>query len=561
MLISLTLAQLTIGFKILLLICFVIFLILVFLNKKQPIYYLILITGCFFIFYVILSYSLQKTFWGIQGDETFILAFLTRVLHGQYLNDFYYQGLPPFYPPLYFWVTGTLARLFTANAVDAAKIGVLLTIVITFIGPYIWHKYYAIKNDIEKIINSDWFWIILPFIFFVSIPFSVIITKPYEFLTALLCVIWLGYFYDNLNSEKFKITEYLFFGIIGGLLFLTYYFWWFIIIPALFILTLINKNRLRSIGRIVTTGVIIFIISAIYLIPLIYSFWQEGVENWQAGYLVPLDFNLFMPWFEFSLLGFLSLIGLISLVLFRKNKFIKANLVLLASCYLYQLVNYLTFVFLRKTFQPSKPFLFLGGACLAIGASYGVIYFFNRLPDKYSRLFKKILIIVLVGLLLLPMYNFASNANVFAQLKNDQSAPGAKELAQIIEAKISNFQDLNWLSSGVPEINAYLPLNYYIAHNASFSHQASLFSKRLENVKNLSSLKSPDEFKTELSNLDINALLLYFDKQTNTYPLFFWVDNFPNGGKTLRLDLDPELIDLDGWQRVYEDEWLILIES
>ena len=113
----------------------------------------------------------------------------------------------------------------------------------------------------------------------------------------------------------------------------------------------------------------------------------------------------------------------------------------------------------------------------------------------------------------------------------------------------------------MPEINAYLPLNYYIAHNASFSHQTSLFSKRLEKVENLTRLTSPDEFKNELSNLGINALLLYFDRKNNTYPIFFWVDNFPNGGKTIRLDLKPELIDLDNWQNIYENEWLILIKS
>lgn len=558
--ISLILGQIIIGLKLLLLICFVVFLLLLFLNKKQPIYYVLLITGCFFVFYLIFSYFLQKTFWGIEGDETFILAFLTRVLHGQYFNDFYYQGLPPFYPPLYFWITGTLARLFTVNAVVAAKIGVLLTIIIAFTCPYLWQKYYAIKNDTEQIISSAWFWVILPFLFFCSLDFSIIITKPYEFLSALLGVIWLGYFYENLAKEKFKIWDYLFFGLIGGLLFLTYYFWWFLLIPVLFILTLMNGNRFRSISRVITTGIIIFIIATIYLLPLAYSFWQKGIENWQAGYFVPSDFNLFMPWFSFSIAGFLSLLGLVSLVLFRKNKFIKASLVLLAACYFYQLANYMSFVFLKKTFQPSKPFLFLGGACLAIGATYGLIYFFNKLIGKYSWQIKKVLIIILVGLSLLPFYLFIGDTNVQAQLKNDQVAPGAKDLAKIIEAKIPDYQDLNWLSSGAPEINAYLPLNYYIAHNASFSHQASLFSERLAKVENLAGLKSSAEFEAELSNLGINALLLYLDKQTNTYPLFFWIDNFPNGGKTIRLDLKPELINLPAWQKVYEDDWLILMK-
>jgi hypothetical protein len=108
--------------KIVLLIYFGVTVFLIWKNKK-PHWHLIAITTAIFAFYLILSWPLKKMWWANNGDEMFTGAFLTRVLNGQIFSDFYYGWLAPFYPPLYFWVTGTISRLFASNAITAAKIG------------------------------------------------------------------------------------------------------------------------------------------------------------------------------------------------------------------------------------------------------------------------------------------------------------------------------------------------------------------------------------------------------------------------------------------------------
>ncbi len=58
--------------------------------------------------------------WGNQGDETFQIAFMQRVIAGEPFSDFFYKDLAPFYPPLYFWVFGTIGRVMNWDGIAAA---------------------------------------------------------------------------------------------------------------------------------------------------------------------------------------------------------------------------------------------------------------------------------------------------------------------------------------------------------------------------------------------------------------------------------------------------------
>src|SRR3989344_9453154 len=94
-------------------------------RRAGAVWHMSLTTVAVFLFYLFLSWPLKIMWWGNTGDENFVLALLTQSLHGNLFRDFYHAWLPPYYPPLYFWMTGSVARLFTVNAVHAAKIGVL----------------------------------------------------------------------------------------------------------------------------------------------------------------------------------------------------------------------------------------------------------------------------------------------------------------------------------------------------------------------------------------------------------------------------------------------------
>jgi len=551
--------------KIVLFLYFGVTVFLIWTNKK-PHWHLIAITVAIFTFYLTLALTLKRLWWGNNGDELFTGAFLTRVLNGQIFSDFYYGWLAPFYPPLYFWVTGTISRLFASNAITAAKIGLLGTIVLWFTGSYLWQKLFWNKIDQAKekiaIYKSPWFWLLFPAIYFISLNFDNIIVKPYEAVSALFCVILIGLIAESFDWNKWDWPNYLFLGLSGGLLFLTFYFWWIILIPVLFYLALISSNKFKNYKRIILLGLIIFAIATIYLIPLLTDYLKYGIENWQAVFFVPSDLATFAPWLNFTPQTLILILGLTGLIFFAREKFIKANLLILITCFLYQFINLVIFTLGAKPMQCQKPFLFLGGATLCVGATYLLIYLYQQYLSKlsYSRVIVIVIVIVLTPLF--PMIKFIDNPNIQAQIEKDLTRSDFSNLAETITAAVPDYKSRIWLSSGTPELNLYIPLNYYIAHNPHFSHPASIYSQRLNSIQKLSTAKTSAEFNALIneSQPQINGLILFSDK--NNYSLFYWRDNYPNGGKELVIKIPIKLISDQYWQKVYSNkDWQIFIKK
>ncbi len=544
--------------------------LIILLLKKPKIWMVWIVLMLIPIFYCIVSWPLQTMFWGTNGDEVFIASFFGKVLNGNMFHDFYYDFLPPFYPPLYFWVVGLISKTMTANAISAAKIGSFLTLFSWFSIPIL-ISYFRRKKPLEEkveITDSSWFFVIYSMTLFLLLGFfDSIITKPYETLSALLCIILVGFIAKNFN-KKWSLKNYITFGVFGAILFMTYYFWWFILIPSLFLLALISRNKISSVTKIIVVGIIMLILSSIYLVPLILSFIKYGIENWQAVYFVPTDINSFIPWDTINLKTPLFIMGALSLIVFfKKNIFIKSSAIILFFCYIYQLLNIIIFAFDKKPFQSSKPFLFLGSASIAIGLSYLIIYIYsfikNKSGYKYARIF-----CIAIFLYTLPLWPFAKAIEdpvIIEILQKSLIVPREKMLSEKIKQSLPNFKDYTWLSSGAPVINAYIPLNYYIAHSPHFSHQSSIYSKRLEMIKKMSLAKTAQEFVNLADSgypEKINALLFYIDEKNKSYAFFYWSDNYPNGGKEGYIQIPINLITDEYWDKVCESgNWQIFIRK
>ena len=516
-------------------------------------------------FYLVFSWSFKKMWWGNNGDEIFIISFLSQVLHDNPLKDFYYHNLPAFYPPLYFWLTGIFSRPFTNNAITAAKIGVSLTLAFWFFGTFLWQKIY--QKFVNQKITTNLFagngilLFLFPLIYFFLLDFNDIILKPYETLIALILAILLGFMAESFSLKKWSLKEYLFFGISGALLFLSYYFWWFMAIPALFILVFLSDKKLTNFIRLSIIGLIMVALSAIYIGPLFVSY-LGGIENWQALFFVPSDFSTFASFSLFSWRGIIMLCGLIGLIIYRHEEFFKANLILVVTSYLYQFISIILYISGANALQAAKPFLFLATASLALGAAKLFFELWQTYGKKLSERnqFNIILVILIFSVYFWPMASFVDDPVVRRQIDINQSFPSAFYLSNNIKKNVSDYATRTWLSSGAPEINAYLNIHYFIAHNPHFSHHASLYSQRMALVNDLS-LAEAEKFVDLMNNSSIDALLLYKQNSLDYYPLFFWADNYPNGGREEMVKIPKAGIDSLNWSNVYEDrEWLVLLK-
>lgn len=530
--------------------------------KKSVNYWLYSTVLAVILFFCVLAKPLQTMFWGNVGDELLILAYLSKTLLGNLGHDFYYDHLPQFYPPLYFWLTGFFSKPFAANAIGAAKIGVLGTLLTWLLGAYYyqklwWQKIYQANFATKQIIENKWFWFLFPVLYFLSLDFANIIFKPYEAISALFGILLLGFFARVIWQKHWPKKYYLFFGISAGLVFLTFYFWFVILIPAV-LLSIIASHysagggiKLRvNLLRLGKTFLVFLPLALVFVGPLLWSYAKYGVENGQATHFVAEDFFSFLAWQNFSVQSLLFLLGLISLFVFYKKSAIKSMVLVILLSFAYQIFNLFLFVGGLKPVQASKPFYFLATAALIFAASYLLVYLYQKYQTiKYRQAILSVIFILLVTLL--PHFSFIEKPEVLQQVEKDLVKPKIASLAQDLKNVVPDYQKYTWLSSGSSELNAYLPLSYYLANSVHFSHHASLFTERLNKLKN-----------NEISS-EIDALLLYDDgADPEHYILNFWVDNYPNGGKDEQVYLVKSLFsDLD-WRLVYaKDRWLIFLRK
>jgi hypothetical protein len=509
----------------------------------------------------------QKMWWGNNGDELFIGAAFTRFLQGSFGQDFYYSWLPPFYPPFYFWLFSLVGKLFVWPTLLTVKVGLVATLSAWFLIPALARFDGLRLAEIrDEILDSGWFWFAAPLLYLCLLDFDNILVKPYETLPALLGVIYLGLFALVLPKARWRFPEYSWFIVVGAILFMTFYFWWFIIGPALVLTAWFSERRREALARVVISQVGVAILSPLFLGPLFWSLWENGVESWQAYYFVTSDLNTFAPWAVLSLAAPLWLSGWWSIIKFFDRPFVKSLGFALGVAYFYQFVNIVIFWAGGAPVQAAKPFLFLTTAILATAAAYGLINLYNNVSSKlnaWSPL--KIYILAVVFILpLTPFVRFIDKAAIAEQIEFDNNEAAAQTLAERINREVPGHQNIVWLTSGAPELNLYIPLSYYVAYNPHFSHPAAGYSQRLQKVEAALGSASAAEFETVLATAkpSVNGLILYYDEATKTYPIFFWEDKWPNGGAERRLDLEPALIDINRWRLVSDaDNWHIYLKN
>lgn len=555
---------------------FVLFFAIGYWRKYRPIYFLSIFGGLIVLFYIVLAKDLKSMWWGTVGDELLVSGYLGHVMFGDASKDFYYHWLPNFYPPLYFWVTGLVAKLFVHSGIAAAKIGIMGTLILWFWGTYYWQrlfwsKIFPAKQEKLPIISHPYFAALLPIFLLLITDFDALLLKPYEALAALLSVIWLIFWSALSTVNHWDKKYYLFLGISAGLLFLLFYFWWFILLPFLFCAALLAQDKKNQLKKFFINGLLMALVSAIFWLPLLLSFVKYGIENWQAKFFIFSDLFTFIPWSSVSWRGLLLLGGVVGLVYFyQKNIAIKNIAGVLIFSYFYQLFSVVLYLVGYHPVQAYKPFMFLGGASLAVGLTVLSLYVFDLIKKRHSQQSNILLVIILIMLFSqLPLVRWLDDPVIIRQIEKDLQADSrAPKLADDIRQAVPAYQSRTWLTSGTANLNAYLPLSYYIAFSPHFSHQAVQYSQRLAEVRAMSEAQSPVDFMNIINQGKeprIDSLLLYDDQADNNdgyFSLFFWEDRYPNGGEDLVIHLPKKNISTQDWQEVYhKNNWRIFLKK
>jgi len=442
------------------------------------------------------SYTLN----GVSGDQGFQTAQVTKFSSYSGAVDFAYKDLPPFYPPLYFFVLGKTAGLLGIEPYRMLKYGLIAT---AFILPFLTRKV--------------WFWI-QPGVFSFAAIFSLLFFqewyKPFEWLSLVIFIPWWLHFVDGVGVKKNKRNPLwiILGGLLGAMLFSTYYYWFFIGGISLLIRFLLratswadgrdNSKDIRASRVFVLVGTAIF--SLPYWGPLVASMWTTG--GWvslQNRYFLAEFNNLRFPFLEFSVTGVIMLAGLVYLLQsFRRSTLSFGLLTLLIAAYAWQVFGYLAFLFQYPLLSfKSRDFVWY---VLGLAAVLGVFELMSKV-SRSATLRKRWGSVIVGGTVALLLFygqviavNFSDNELLPPALET--TFP--KELVSNYKAALSN-QYLNHVvlgDSGVSELSIYLPVFQFLSWAAVYSHPAGLYNERVDFLQQLSNAENPDWFAAALMN-------------------------------------------------------------
>ena len=303
--------------------CLVSFFVLGFLSIKykwHPLIFLsitgILTTAS----YLFLVDDLGLTFWGLRGDEVTITAMYEMFAHGSFLSDFGSPNLPPFYPPLFFWIFAFFGRIFDWNGVLMTKASIASVFLIFPVFVYVFQAWYwKSVSHVKKsnIMPGRLAWSLVPFIVFILVDWDAFILKPYEVLAAAGAVMWIVYLLNDLHNKVWSKKRLLVYGVTGGLLFMMYYLWLIFgaIAVALSGLFVKKEDQFKFYGRILLVGVLTLFVASPFLLPLVLAYSKYGTENWQVAFMSMRGLALYVlmvQWFSWR--GFVLLAGVISFI-------------------------------------------------------------------------------------------------------------------------------------------------------------------------------------------------------------------------------------------------------
>ncbi len=269
---------------------------------------------------------------GLSVDQQFRTEYLTRLTDSPHLADMTYQGLAPYYPAGWFWLGGRYAQFTGLAGWEAYKPWAIISIAVAAaIATALWNRMLGSDRGIAVSLAVT----------IVTVMFAS--PEPYGAVLILLGVPMLVVFVNAIRSGAWpavlasglfiglSATFYtLFTGLFAGVVILLTL--WMIVaawrgaankaIPTAQVRATRRRATLVLLARLVAIGVVAGLVALIAWGPyLVARASSKPASGGTAAHYLPEAGSLFpLPMFDFSLVGLLTLIGLIwVLVRFRQR--------------------------------------------------------------------------------------------------------------------------------------------------------------------------------------------------------------------------------------------------
>lgn len=492
---------------------------------------------------------------GISVDQQFRTEYLTRFADTAALHDMTYYGLPPFYPPGWFWLGGRLAALTGTPAWEMFKpwsiISIAVAVVLAFV---LW----------AAMIRFSYALIVTTATTAVMLAYSP--AEPYAAIIAVLLPPVFVLAWSGLRAEGRGWGAIVGVGLFLGVAALFYTLLLAYAAFTLVIMAAVAAIAHRSAGPLLRLLVIAVISGAIALIGwapyLLAALRGTPADTGTAQHYLPADgAQLSFPMLSFTLLGALCLVGTVWLVVRARNSTRAGALaVAVLAVYAWSLLSMLTTLagttLLSFRLQPTLVVL------LSAAGVFGFVEAARGLADSFSsrRLLVAAGAIGAIGALtfsqdipdvLRPDIAVAyTDTDGYGQ-RADRRPPGAERYYREVDAAILE-------ATGRPRNETivltadYSFLSYYPYYGfqgltSHYANPLAQFDQRAKAIESWQTLGDADRFVAALDELpwDPPTVFLMRRGSEDSYTLRLASDVYPNHPNVRRyqVKLDAALFD------------------
>ncbi|WP_333891929.1 galactan 5-O-arabinofuranosyltransferase [Mycolicibacterium gadium] len=497
---------------------------------------------------------------GISVDQQFRTEYLTRLADSPALHDMTYYGLPPFYPPGWFWIGGRMAALSGTPAWEMFKpwsiISITIAIVLAFV---LWAK--MIRFEYALIVTTATAAATLAYS--PAEPYAAVITV---LLPPVFVLAWSGLRGgDRKGGWAAVIATGVFLGVAA--LFYSLLLGYAAFTLAIMAFTLAAVRR--SIEPLLRLLVIAAISAAMWLIGLgpwlLAAAKDTPAESGTAMHYLPAaGANLEFPMLRFTLLGALCMVGTLWLV-WRARSSTRAGALAVAvlTVYAWSLLSMVTTLagttLLSFRLQPTLTVL------LTAAGAFGFIEVSLAIAHRYQPETAKRVVAAAATLGTLGALTFAqdipdvlrpdivvayTDTDGYGQ-RADRRPPGAERYYREIDARIGEVtgrpRNETVVLTADYSFLSYYPYYGFQGLTSHYANPLAQFEKRADTIEGWATLTDADQFIDRLDSLPWKAPDVFLMRRgaDDTYTLRLASDVYPNQPNVRRyhVALDEALFD------------------
>ncbi len=507
---------------------------------------------------------------GVSVDQQFRTEYLTRLTDSPALRDMTYLGLPPFYPPGWFWIGGRAAALTGTPAWEVYKPWAITSIAVAVVlAMVLWSA--LIRFEYALIVTTATAAVAIAYSS--PEPYSAIITV---LIPPVLVLAWSGLRGSaaprvaalqpagtRTGGWAAVIGVGLFLGVAATFYTLLLAYTAFTVV-VMAVLVAIARRSLEPLLRLAVIAAIAGLVGAITWLPFLLRAARGPLsDTGSAQHYLPADGAvLTFPMLQFSLLGALCMLGTLWLVWRARSSVRAAALGIgVLSLYAWSLLSMLTTLagttLLSFRLQPTLTVL------LSAAGVFGFIEVTLALAARWSR--RMVPVAAAIGLIgaigfsqdipdvLRPDLNVAYTDTDGNGQRGDRRPPGAEKYYPEIDAAIQKVtgkpRDETVVLTADYSFLSYYPYYGFQGLTSHYANPLAEFDKRAAAIESWAEMKTADQFAKALDALPWPPPTVFLMRRggpagsSDTYTLRLATDVYPNQPNVRRytVDLDANL--------------------